>query len=331
MAKFGFCFTLNNYTPDHESKLKSSISKVGIKYIVCGKEIGTEKQTPHLQGYLQSSIKIKNRFHKLLGIYVTPQERSATQAREYCMKDGNFFEKGTFDSSIKGTKEKKQGSRTDIEKIQKCIREGYTYEEIRDKYFATVSKIYRFVRECIQDRDNKRKKSELREMFQTAQLRPWQQELLNKTQGDPSPREIMWYWENTGGTGKSWMAKYLMATQDAVILTSGKKSDIAYIFSKQVSRIVIFDLSRTQEAKEGEHFLDGIYSLAEEMKNGYIVSTKYESQSFQFQVPHVIFFANFLPDMTKWSRDRYVLKEIGVGQDHCDELSRSNSDGGGNC
>jgi hypothetical protein len=50
--------------------------------------------------------------------------------------------------------------------------------------------------------------------------------------------------------------------------------------------------------------------LAEELKNGILVSGKYESKTVVFKVPHVIFFANFEPDMTKWSSDRYFVKNI---------------------
>lgn len=306
MARYGFTFILNDCTKGNETKLLSSLGKAGIKYFVYRRD----RQEQNIQGYLQSNIKNKERFYKRLGLYVTPQKGSATEARDKYKKNADFKEGGKFNSEIKGTTEKRQGERTDIMEIQSEIKEGKSYDEIVDAHFGKVAGISGFIKEQIQHRDCQSRLTEIRNDFRKARLRPWQQELQNKIQGEPSPREILWYWEKNGNTGKSWMARYLMATENAIILSCGKKADMALSFAKNISRIVIFDLSRTQEAKEGARSLDAIYSLAEEMKNGCIVSTKYASRTVYFKPPHVIFFANFQPDMFKWSRDRYVINNI---------------------
>ena len=107
------------------------------------------------------------------------------------------------------------------------------------------------------------------------------------------------------------MTTYVGVVHGATVLTNGKKVDIAYIFAQKPTNIVLFDLSRTTEATEdNKHRLDGIYSLAEDLKNGRIVSTKYDSKTIFFPVPHVIFFANFEPDYTEWSEDRYTVKHL---------------------
>ena len=35
-----------------------------------------------------------------------------------------------------------------------------------------------------------------------------------------------------------------------------------------------------------------------------------------FPIPHVIFFANYPPDMTAWSEDRYDVQDLGVLELH---------------
>jgi len=50
--------------------------------------------------------------------------------------------------------------------------------------------------------------------------------------------------------------------------------------------------------------------VCEGLKNGYIQSTKYEGQPFYPNVCHVWVFANFQPDYTKWSEDRYKVWTI---------------------
>ena len=48
------------------------------------------------------------------------------------------------------------------------------------------------------------------------------------------------------------------------------------------------------------------------LKNGRVVSTKYDSKTIFFPIPHVIFFANFEPDYTKWSADLYNVIKLGI-------------------
>jgi hypothetical protein len=64
-------------------------------------------------------------------------------------------------------------------------------------------------------------------------------------------------------------------------------------------------LSRTQADK-----IDHIYSLMESFKNGRIFSPKYESISKTFKPCHVVVFANFIPDHSKLSQDRWLVKNL---------------------
>lgn len=312
MARYGYCFTLNNYTPANEVTLQGAIGQCGISYLSYGREVG-EQGTPHLQGYLQSNQKNKSRFHQKLGIYVMPQERSAIQARNYTQKDGDFWESGEFNDSIKGSMEKKPGARNDLEEVKKAINSGISYDEICETHFQQAAMYGRFIKERIQARDSNTQLDSLRKGFESSALRPWQQDLLDVVTDNPHPRQILWIWEKDGNTGKSWLANYLGTLYSACVLNAGRKTDMAYIYSQKPAPIVIFDLPRTTEASEDrKHILDGTYSLAEDLKNGRITSTKYESKTIFFSTPHVIFFANFEPDYTKWSSDRYAVKNLNV-------------------
>lgn len=319
MARYGFVFTFN-YDEEHGrteqdvhdkyNELKGALGHCGITYIVYGKEIGEEKQKLHLQGYLQSNQKNKARFHSKLGIYVVPQQApKAIDAINYCKKDGDFFEAGVPDNNLKGMK--KKGQRSDLDTLREAIERGESYDDICQTHFSEAAKYGRFIKERIQVRDSQKELDLLRSELANASLRPWQSAVVDIVEEDPNPRAIHWIWEARGNTGKSWMTKYLAAMYNACILTGGKKVDMAHIYSKNPSKVVVFDLSRTTEPAEGrEHFLDGIYSLAEDLKNGMITSTKYDSSTILTRGCHVIFFANFAPDMTKWSQDRYMIKEI---------------------
>jgi len=79
---------------------------------------------------------------------------------------------------------------------------------------------------------------------------------------------------------------------------------MAYVLDP-LSKIYFFDCPRS---KQGE-FIQ--YDFLEEVKNGYVFSSKYESRNKVFPSPHVVVFMNELPDMTKLSKDRYEIIRLG--------------------
>lgn len=86
-----FIFTLNNYEKNDETR----IAMLGAKYYVYGRESG-ESGTPHLQGYLhfKNARTMKSMIKKLPGAHIEVRRGSHDQAREYCIKDGDFVEVG---------------------------------------------------------------------------------------------------------------------------------------------------------------------------------------------------------------------------------------------
>ena len=99
------------------------------------------------------------------------------------------------------------------------------------------------------------------------------------------------------------MSGYLQTHHNAFIVSGGKVADIAHVYNEEP--IVIFDLPRTM----ADH-CDHIYSMIEKFKDGCIFSVKYESRTKVFDVPHVIVFANFEPDLSKLSNDRCQVSSI---------------------
>eukprot|EP00967_Tisochrysis_lutea_P094002 scaffold136367_cov16-Tisochrysis_lutea.AAC.2 len=144
---------------------------------------------------------------------------------------------------------------------------------------------------------------------------PWQQRLLDMVTGDPDDRTIVWVLDRRGGVGKSRLAKHLVLNYGAILL-EGRLQDMCYTYNKEP--IAVFDISRAA-AEHSDH----LYSMAEKLKNGLYLSTKYESRQKVFNPPHVIFFANQHPDYEKWSRDR--IKVIDLDKEQRLERERSRS------
>jgi len=317
-----YLFTLNNYTTEEVLAMRNG-TLPNISYLCYAQEVAPSTGTPHLQGYFQLSRRsmvstIKN-WEGFARVHLERAKGSDEENYIYCKgpytKEGKnkplndtFFERGVRERMGKVM----QGKRSDLEGLKRAIDNGETYDEICDAHFEHAAKYHRFIKERIQARDSGLVLTSLREEYATASLHPWQRDLENLINEPPHPRKISWIWEVTGNVGKSWMAKYLATNHGAIVMTSGKRTDMAYIFTMSPKKdIVIFDLSRTGAPTEGrEHFLDGAYSLAEDIKNGMVTNMKYESQMVLTKGSHVIFFANFSPDLSKWSADRYDVTQL---------------------
>lgn len=298
-----YIFTKNNYTEEDEERLRQCIGKARITYIIWGREIAPTTGTPHLQGYMQSNEKMKERIHKATGLFVEIARASYEENRcNYCAKDGDWEEHGIPNKEHAGHG---QGRRTDLAGVKKSIEQGLSYDEICDLHFEEAAKYNRFISEQVSRHALRRGLGSLQEAYASASLRPWQTALMDILVDPPCPRKILWFWEDKGNIGKSWMTTYLMVMKKACVIDLGKLGDMIYLYSKNPSNIVIFDIPRTSE----EH-MHGAYTLAERLKNGRLSSFKYESQTIVPMACHVIFFANFAPDMTKWSQDRYFIKKL---------------------
>lgn len=112
-------------------------------------------------------------------------------------------------------------------------------------------------------------------------------------------RTCHWYCDGQGGWGKSTLATDLMVNHGAYVVENCKTADIAYLYNGQP--IVIFDFVRDQEERINYHAIESIIQ-------GRILSTKYLPQNKLYAPPHVIVFANFAPDQSKLSKDRWNIQ-----------------------
>ena len=107
--------------------------------------------------------------------------------------------------------------------------------------------------------------------------------------------------EQTGGVGKTWLAKYLAAVHNALLLENGKSADLKHAFEGH--RVVVFDYARDMQSTIN-------YAVIESIKNGYFFSPKYNSCTKKYDSPHVIVFSNDLPDQSKMSADRWDIRDV---------------------
>ena len=110
--------------------------------------------------------------------------------------------------------------------------------------------------------------------------------------------------------GKTFIRKYIQQLFGArhVLKTeaNSRKADIAYVLAQETltcKDIFLFNLLRSD--------LEVTYGLLENIKDGYLVSSKYRSKPLKIQTPNtVIVFSNSPPLMYKLSADRWRVYKI---------------------
>lgn len=291
-----WCYTLNNPTLLEKESIKGifELNDECIAYHVLQLEEG-EEGTPHLQGYIQFKKRVRmNQAKELLSprVHLEKANGSAQQNRTYCTKEPRL--EGPWEYGVLTT----QGKRNDIVRFKDAMKENIMPEsDILENFPEILAKFPRFV-------------ATTRRILTEAQIadtplipRPgWQTELRQYLDDRPHRRQVLWYFDSVGGSGKSYFSRYLrIGGRRAFVITGGKYADIYHAYDRQ--QCVIFDWPRSQE----DTFP---YAVVETFKNGYFLSTKYESTPVFFDVPHVIVFANFYPDKSKLSADRWNIHII---------------------
>lgn len=136
----------------------------------------------------------------------------------------------------------------------------------------------------------------------------WQSQIIDIVNSKPDRRTVHWFWEHEGNVGKSFLVQYLDWHNNAII-ANGKQSDVFNQYktfieeNKKQPTLALIDIPRSHK--------DYIcYSTFEKIKDGVFYSGKYEGGKLRLVPHHLIVFANFEPDYSKLSEDRWKVHEI---------------------
>lgn len=135
-----------------------------------------------------------------------------------------------------------------------------------------------------------------------SQLYTWQSDIVEQVKQIADKRTINWIFDRKGNMGKTEFGKYLAVNHNAIPL-EGKKNDILYCAAQFDADIYYWDLERSMEDYVS-------YASIEKIKGGIYMCAKYESQPIKRNCPHIYIFANFPPDMTKLSLDRWMIYNL---------------------
>lgn len=285
-----WCFTINNYTSEIEDAIKLAFTNGNLEYVIYGREIG-EEGTPHLQGFVSFKERIRRPTTILPQAHYTIA-RHVKNSIEYCKKDGDFVEYGKL---LAGSR----GKRTDLELFATDVKKNeYNRTQLIEAHKSIYAKYPRFFDEYIEiHRPNR--------PVDIFPLREWQLNLSILLAAEPDDRHIVFVVDQYGNKGKSWFTRYYEQQHpgESQCLVPGKHADMAYALNTTI-RVLFLDAPR---AKQGEYIQ---YDFLEEVKNGMVFSTKYQSVVKRLSKVHVVVLMNEPPNYDKLSADRYITITI---------------------
>lgn len=284
-------------------------NKTIIKYIIIQGELCKEGKK-HIQGFIQFNGKKRmDQIKKYFGdntLHIEKRFGTVEQARDYCkqQKNGVWQEWQEYGEITL----KEQGKRTDLINIRQRLIEGETLNQIRantdsENELRLTIQYGRQLKELEYIIQQEQVKKQLIEDYNDVEWKEWQQSLIEELNNKPNNRKVKWIYDKQGNNGKSYLSKYLQLSKRVYYITGGKQQDILYGYDNE--EIIIYDLARTY-ADNMEH----IYTTIENFKNGMYLSTKYETRQRIFKIPHIIVMANYKPDKTKLSLDRWDILDI---------------------
>lgn len=285
-----YCFTIFNNKID-DIKYDNEL----IRYMIVGIE-HTKDNKEHLQGYLELHYPQRiSRVKKSIGIdsiHLEKRKGTRLEAINYCKKEHKYTEYGTL---IKG-----KGHRSDLDNIKTLIKEGKDNSYILDNKPEYIHRYYKFIKVCREIYEENKNKTILEDRVKDIKLTYLQNYILDKLLNQQN-RKITYVVDKVGGRGKSTLCDYILYKYDSILFSNAKTSDIAYSYKGQ--KYILFDFSRTLEDKIN-------YNVIEQLKNGRIFSSKYESCMKIFNIPNIVIMTNFKPDKSKLSLDRWDIVDV---------------------
>lgn len=303
-------FTWFNYKPEDIEHIKA-LPASSIDYLVIGFEVCPTTQAPHLQGYAEFSSSlarttIQSRLAKGAPIHIEATKKARIANITYCKKEETGDPAAILLHGKKwieiSHKEKKQGIREAYAVVASMTREdNASLTAIAAEFPEEALKHASGIKSLIEDAKMIKMKEDFKNTIR-GEPRGWQLDFIENVIKQPVDDRIVWWiWESTGNIGKTWLAKYLMAYHEAIVISNGATRDIALAYNGEP--ILVFDLKRTSVEMVN-------YQVLESIKDGLVFSPKYNSHVKAFASPHVVCMANWPPEFGALSKDRWRIIDL---------------------
>jgi len=143
------------------------------------------------------------------------------------------------------------------------------------------------------------------------ELRPFQKTLEEILLGPVNEGKILWVYDPTGQCGKTEFLRYMYVKHGMPFSYGGKASDIVNLvfnhkdyLMRNDRAVMIYNFGRDTDNEKIS------YKSMEQISDGCISNTKFETGCFVCNKPHVLVLANCLPKETALTSSRWMLKTI---------------------
>lgn len=290
-------FTLFNFDTQFNYKTYLESEEFDIKRAVFGFE-NSRCQNKHIQGYVE--FHRSYRFNHVRSVLATAHWQravgTAAQNFKYCTKSGVYECIGDWTadkhaSDFNFTRIILKGLLSKYSPLVKCSKE---YMSKRKDYDSAVKMLQHIKRQHANF-----------DKYKNCKLSNWQFEVFKLLMSQDG-RQVLWVVDITGNRGKSWFCFYMMAMYSYFICDGSIDiRDLCFTLPDDFNGI-LFDVCRNMEKTFN-------YNSLESVKNGYLVSGKYEGKIKQFNSVPTAVLSNFFPDLSKLSLDRWQIVELGEG------------------
>ncbi len=148
------------------------------------------------------------------------------------------------------------------------------------------------------------------------QLRPFQKDLLKMTKDCSLNGKITWIFDDVGQTGKTTFLRHYVLKHDGMFTYGSNCTDIINLVYNNKEKIllnknncIIFNLGRYTDPRKVS------YNTMEQVMDGCICNTKFETGSFICDPINIIVLANFLPKLDKITKNKLIIKIVNINHE----------------
>lgn len=231
---------------------------------------------------------------------------------KYMIKEKVFQLIGEHDDAPKSRHQDPEAGGTSVPEVASATSIIWNCESLSEALAAFPLKMATQVKTVWEARPSK-----LHHDFVTDFNDTWHRTLEEKLNEEPSPRKVIWIYDQVGNSGKTHFIKAYMANygvENCLPLTQLSGTyHMATVLANMATvdmRVIFCDIPRENEGREG------MYASLEAIKNGFITATKYQGKTIFFNKCHVVVMANFLPEFDKMSLDRWDIYHLNMNPEY---------------
>lgn len=281
------------------------------KFLCFQREAAPETGRLHWQGFVQLVEKKRISFLKNIPgwgtFHLEPRRGTAEEAVRYCspdaLKDGQP-KPGVVPGSYRAFGvPTRAGVTSDYDSMINALKKR-PCDFVRDDYLGPYIKHKRAVDDYLRE-EKSRDVSVITihglDPDNMDTWHPWQKDLYWQLQQPVNHRQVIWISDPGGSNGKTQFGNFLIKFMRALFVTTTARERVVPVMRSHPP-IVLIDIKRSEADQDKVG-----YGTMEMIKDGVGFNTMYNPSPEYWPSPHLVVFANFYPDKTKLTDDRWLI------------------------